>query len=236
MKWLLPLLLIGCARQPEALRTARQHGLARQGAPRASELHLLALDVHRFADPPRTLDGTVALPALAELDDDALIVATTEAWLAAGGAFGLTVHAEDAQRRSWEGLVPDGMPGLLATVPSEQAGATLQVSLGWCVVAGAAVPCVRSQDSALGYGPPGTELVVYRRLRERRGTTFARRSSVTYKGYTLVIDPETGAQQDRPFLGQGDTAQEQAEDALAQAVRATLAAYQGRRRLRRLNR
>ena len=223
------IVLSACA--PKSLREVHAMGLFRQGSGSVTDLHVVIADVHLHTDPPRTLLNAeaLALPAHPPLEEWVLerdLVATLGD---IGLDYGLSVTGS-TELGHWDHEVPDAMPQLLAVALAEgsEGALALRIHLGWCPVEGDWAVCVRSPDTALGEGPPALEGWVYSGLQARLDGVIAMRVSVVQKRFVYTIDKATHAHLDRPFVGRGGTGQEQAEDALEQALRAWVVAYVGR--------
>ena len=229
MRLVTVLLLGACATTP--LRQARQAGLSRQGPHRATSLVLMGLDVQVHTDAPLTGSAAspIVLPAVAELDAASLTSAVRSQFSEAGEHVGIMVRAEEVM--AWGESLPEDLPARLQPLVGRDAeGAVLlRVHVGLCPVDGQAVPCVRSPDTALGYGPPAIDGLVFSRFKPSSDGAFAKRVTVVSKDYTYRIDRDSGAHWDKPFIGAGDSPQAQAEDAIAQAVAAWMRVYAGRR-------
>lgn len=219
-------LLLASACAPTSLRSARQMGLEREGGARAEAVELLRVDVEVHSDPPLTLPRgpELASPVVLGLDGDALRATVVDTAQRVGVDFGVSVSAE--RLGTAEQDLPQQFSALLDQ--DRPAAMTLTVNVAWCPGSDGWVACVRSPDTALGYGPPAIEGFIYSRLKAKGGSAIARRSAYIYKSFVYTIDP-SGAHMDRPFIGEGATTQAQAEDAVAQAVDAWLTVARGRR-------
>ncbi len=219
-----------CAASP--LRDARQMGLAREGGLKETQVELIDLVVEVHEDAPLTLPQQPALevPALPAVDRPALDAVAVQTLQLLGTALGVSVSATATTTEA--GGLPARLETLLeADIP---AAMSLTVHVGWCPVGEQWAACVRSPDSALGYGPPGVQGFIYSRFRAKHSVAIARRVGFVGKDYVYEIDEST-AHLDRPFVGTGETFQAQAEDAVRQAVGAWLTVARGRRGQRIVN-
>jgi hypothetical protein len=216
--------LAACAASP--LRDARRMGLVREGLLRAETAEWVHLSVQVHDDAPQTLPGREVLqvPLMPELDAAALksvVVATVQQ---VGKELGVAIFAADMATGT--GDLPARFRTLAeAEVPS---ALSLTVHVGWCPDGDGWSACVRSPDTAIGYGPPGIEGFLYSRFRFKTDVAIARRVRSVHKTFVYEIDPG-GAHLDRGFIGEGNTVQAQAEDAIRQAVDAWVTVARGRR-------
>lgn len=217
-------LLCACAASP--LRDARQMGFAREGSLRTSNAALVSLRIEVHETAPRTLPRAPALevPPLPAVDGEALERAAVDSLQQQGAALGVSVDATDVSTE------PDTLPTRFVALLGDDAltALGLTIHVGWCPQSDGWAACVRSPDTALGYGPPGVEGFLYSRFRARHEAAIAKRLGTVRKGFVYQIDP-SGAHLDRPFVGRGETFQAQAEDATRQAAQAWLTVARGRR-------
>jgi len=130
---------------------------------------------------------------------------------------------------AWDGWLPGELQALLAPDRDADGVLVVRISIGWCpakdsLTEANGVLCVRSPETSLGSGPPGAIGYLFLKRLDLPGSAIsAKRPTTVVKryAYSRLADTIYG---DRPILGSGETRQQQAEEAAAQAARSLLLA------------